>query len=363
MNVASSGETVERAPLRQAIQKFEGVIQVSLEITQACNYRCVMCDYWRIPNPKYMPVSMADDFFRVFSEHQLKSVLITGGEPLLHPNWRTIAEAAPKSANLNLCTNGSPVMVRHLDAMALFNRITLSIDGATAETFMRIRGRDHLGRLLSMMERLKAALPNITIYWKMTIQRRNFREIGQVFDLARNCGFVDGIAYGIPDFSAVAFGFNETGFEPNAYFKTMMPDIDELAEMERIVDEVHDKYAQEIADGFLYEGDLRRYLQRFKAMHGLAQLPPERLCSIPYHSIVLKANGDIASCYFLERIGTSEDLQREGEAFHSRMVKAHNSQCHNTCRRCDQLLFRNSPFEHDPRNIPYSETYRACGGK
>lgn len=315
--------------------------QVALELTEACNYKCVMCDYWRVPNPKFMPLEMASDLFALFEPGSLNSVLLTGGEPLLHPHWRQIVDLIPPGARKLLCTNGSPILKQNQDVARLFDRITVSIDGATDESFKRIRGFAHLSGIMRSLERFKKDVPSLTVFLKMTIQRHNVREVGPVFDLAAAAGYVDGIGFGIPDFSAAAFGFPRVQFIADDYLDRTVPDAEGIAHLASTIDCIEQNYSDRLSRGFMYEGDLRRYLRRFRALRGIdRERPPPRSCGIPRYSLVLKADGRAAGCYFLGDTCTIDDLRAHGLAFHERRTAGHRSLENRVCRACDQLMNR-----------------------
>jgi MoaA/NifB/PqqE/SkfB family radical SAM enzyme len=63
---------------------------VTLYLTERCNSRCVSCDYWRYGKTDASVESVA----RLIPDlHELQTqVVLSGGEPLLHPNWIEIAE-------------------------------------------------------------------------------------------------------------------------------------------------------------------------------------------------------------------------------------------------------------------------------
>jgi MoaA/NifB/PqqE/SkfB family radical SAM enzyme len=228
----------------------------------------------------------------------------------------------------------------------VFDRITVSIDGATDATFKSIRGYAHLSKIMEALERIKATRRDVVIYLKMTIQRQNFREILDVFELGLHSKFVDGVGFGIPDLSAFAFGFDHTAPAIDAYIEATFPTVDELDELTDLIRQLLDRHADAISTGFLYEGDLTRYLARLRAIRGLSTPPPSRDCCIPHHSMVLKADGSISGCYFLPNVSTLDDLKEFGEKFHVRAIAGHSPVGHPVCSRCDQLLFRNSAFEH-----------------
>ncbi len=208
---------------------------LSLELTEACNYKCNMCAYWQVKAPKSIDEQKVYDLLDLVSGHPIQNITVTGGEPLLHPKWREIAQRLPQSARKFLCTNGSPILVKNHDVGALFDFITVSIDGATEGTFEKIRGYRHLGRIFSALEKIKSAHPDVKLELKMTIQRENFREVPDFFALAKQHSFIDAICLGIPDTSQQAFALTETGFDNSAYLKTLMLDPSETKEFEVLI--------------------------------------------------------------------------------------------------------------------------------
>ncbi|QCL82899.1 radical SAM protein (plasmid) [Agrobacterium tumefaciens] len=318
---------------------------VALELTEACNYKCVMCDYWRLTAPNSMTVESAKAFLDLFPGDTLKSALITGGEPLLNRHWREIAALLPPGARKSICTNGSPILVKNRDIGEYFDRVTVSIDGARRETFASIRGYDHLHGIFDALETLKSLYPNIIVYLKMTIQRQNFREVVELMDVASRLAFVDGVGFGVLDFSESAFAFDREEFERDPYVKATLLTDSEIEEFEEFVFDFESRYEREIASGFVYEGDLRRYLNRFKSLRGHPCAPQPRSCIIPNVSAVLRADGKILGCYFLPSEITIDEVIASGVERLEELACRHTSVGNPTCARCDQLLFRNSPFE------------------
>src|SRR3989304_8883817 len=55
-------------------------------LTDRCNSKCVTCDYWR-----YGQTFLSEDRARAlaaeFDRLDTRTVLLSGGEPLLHPHW------------------------------------------------------------------------------------------------------------------------------------------------------------------------------------------------------------------------------------------------------------------------------------
>ena len=150
---------------------------VQIEPVGQCNLRCQMCPIqFRTdgpPNgpPAFMPFETFTrlvDQFPTMTELQLQGL----GEPMMHPRFfDMVAYAAARgievSTNSNL-TLLTPARAERLVRSGL-HRLQVSIDGATPETYERIRVRSNWQRVIGNLEglvatkrRLGSELPRLT---------------------------------------------------------------------------------------------------------------------------------------------------------------------------------------------------------
>ena len=74
---------------------------------------------------------------------QTRMVLISGGEPLINPEWAEIAQLlGGNGLRLWLLTSGLSLVKHARRAAQLFDAITVSLDGTDPETYAAIRGLD-----------------------------------------------------------------------------------------------------------------------------------------------------------------------------------------------------------------------------
>ena len=91
--------------------KSKALQNIELEITHRCNKMCELCDH-RIRTSSYDHLTRAQYKYIVSCIEQpeeMHSVLLTGGEPLCHPDFKWLAKAITrdfKNARLKLQTNG-----------------------------------------------------------------------------------------------------------------------------------------------------------------------------------------------------------------------------------------------------------------
>src|SRR6185312_15945569 len=115
---------------------------VTLYLSERCNSRCVSCDYWRHGRAD-LDLAAVSRLLPSFERLGTEVVLISGGEPLLNPQWPQIAELLRnRGLRLWLLTSGLSLAKHARRAAGLFDAITVSLDGTEATTYAEIRGID-----------------------------------------------------------------------------------------------------------------------------------------------------------------------------------------------------------------------------
>jgi radical SAM protein with 4Fe4S-binding SPASM domain len=103
------------------------------EITEACNLRCIHCESASgHAGPDELTTSEALDLAAQLAEIGCHEVLLTGGEPLVRPDWATIAERIiGLGMNVGLITNGLRLSSKVIDQMVRLGMkgVSLSLDG------------------------------------------------------------------------------------------------------------------------------------------------------------------------------------------------------------------------------------------
>jgi len=77
------------------------------DLTLECNYRCHYCiNSDRLSSVPISQLDYLDNMLRILDERNLKwYVLLTGGEPLLHPDFIRVCKKVTKKYRLIICTN------------------------------------------------------------------------------------------------------------------------------------------------------------------------------------------------------------------------------------------------------------------
>src|ERR1700722_8557972 len=106
---------------------------VTLYLTDRCNSRCVTCDYWRHGRDD-MDLAAVRRLLPSLARLGTELALLSGGEPLLNPEWAPIAETL-RGAGLQvwLLTAGLALRKHARRAVELIDAITVSLDGTDRE--------------------------------------------------------------------------------------------------------------------------------------------------------------------------------------------------------------------------------------
>jgi SynChlorMet cassette radical SAM/SPASM protein ScmF len=123
-----------------------------LYMSNSCNLACRHCwitPHWVNGRPDPGDVIDAEDLRAAVREAKpmgLSSAKLTGGEPLLHPRFLEIVDMlSAEGLSMNMETNGTLLtaeVARHLKDESNVSFVSVSIDGADAETHDAFRGVD-----------------------------------------------------------------------------------------------------------------------------------------------------------------------------------------------------------------------------
>ncbi|RMF94014.1 MAG: radical SAM protein [Candidatus Schekmanbacteria bacterium] len=113
---------------------------LELQITDRCNLKCKHC-YLGNPKKRDLKIGIIESLFDQFEEIQGLRMIISGGEPLLHPRFEEINELLKdRSFRAILLTNGT-LLDEDLIARINVQEYQISIDGLEeAHNFLRGRG-------------------------------------------------------------------------------------------------------------------------------------------------------------------------------------------------------------------------------
>jgi MoaA/NifB/PqqE/SkfB family radical SAM enzyme len=270
----------------------------TLYLTERCNSRCVTCDYWRHGRID-MTVQSVSAWLPGLATLGTRIVLVSGGEPLINPQWQEIA-ALLKSHGLRLwlLTSGLSLAKHAAKVHELFEQVTVSLDGTRSATYEAIRGLDAFDKVCEGIGAAAARGAPITL--RVTVQRANYTELPQFVELARVLG-AQQVSFLAADVSNPhAFGRNL----PDGFAGDIALRPGDLPVLEGILHDMEREHAESFRSGFIAESPakLRRILEYYRAICGQGEFPLVR-CNAPEFSTVIEADGRVRPCFFIPGTG------------------------------------------------------------
>jgi Fe-coproporphyrin III synthase len=329
---------------------------VTLYATDRCNSRCVTCDYWR-QGKLDMSLELVERLLPSLKQLKTEVVLLSGGEPLLNPQWPAITQLLRTDGiKVWLLTSGLSLAKHAHRAAALFDNITVSMDGTDRDTYAVIRGLDAFHQVC---EGIRAAVAlGLRPSLRVTLQRDNYRQLPAFVDLARALGARSVSFLAVDVANPHAFGRTDD------FGRDLALRADDLPAFDRLLSSLERDRAADFRSGFIMENPqkLRRILQYFAALRGQGEYPPVR-CNAPEFSAVIGANGLVHPCFFIA--GTQDaradaDLPRtlNSDAM-SALRAAIRAGRRTQCRTCVCTLWRDldslessDPFFKFPAEVP-----------
>jgi MoaA/NifB/PqqE/SkfB family radical SAM enzyme len=265
---------------------------VTLYLSERCNSRCITCDYWR-HGAADMRLDSVRRLLPDLARLRTQVALISGGEPLLNPEWPEIAELLrAQGLKLWLLTSGLSLAKHARRAAALFDAITVSLDGTDRATYEAIRGLDAFDKVCEGIR--SAAQISAPVSVRVTLQRTNFRQLPQFVELVRTLGAqqVSFLAVDVANPHAFA---RRDDFTSDLALRT-----EDLPVLAGLVDDLEHAYASEFRSGLIADSPrkLRRIHQYFSAVCGVAEYPRVR-CNVFEYSAVMGATGRVNPCFFI----------------------------------------------------------------
>ena len=170
----------------EKVKKGESIAILQFQYDYKCNFACQHCDITRLRGKKenrFFKISDVKELSRQADEMGLAHLVITGGEPLVFPDFDKIVEAVdPQKFYITSDTNGwflDAKKAKHLKNIGL-DKIQLSLDSLSAaehDDFRRKPG-SHARALKAIDASLEAGLNTIlaTVVTKQRVRSEEFIE-------------------------------------------------------------------------------------------------------------------------------------------------------------------------------------------
>ncbi|UQZ89272.1 radical SAM protein [Deltaproteobacteria bacterium Smac51] len=185
----------EREALEGAEQLLSCPRRLVLELTSACNLRCVMCGR---NAASFRPTVFDTEWLKVMEPmvSRIEEVTLMGwGEPTIHPRFPYFLQWAHHlGLRKYFCTNGMRLKELEDDIFAFqADIIAVSLDGANRRTNEEIRRGADFTRIIGGLEKIsnrraREGRPYPYLNFVFTAMNRNIRELPEVVKLAAELG-------------------------------------------------------------------------------------------------------------------------------------------------------------------------------
>ena len=194
MNTATADAAIIPAKTPAATESGDlgAPLYVAWQITNECNLACLHCIEESGPGkafPDELSRGQVMGVLEQLLDQEVPYLSFSGGEPMVHPHFfEMVAFACAQGAQLKVETNGhylTPANCERLQRLGV-KAVQVSFDGATRETFNKMRVRGEFNTALDGTRNLRAAGVPIEINYSPT--RFNVHEIGAAVDMAYELG-------------------------------------------------------------------------------------------------------------------------------------------------------------------------------
>ena len=189
---ASASPAESPSPAGRTSGDLGAPLYVAWQITNECNLACLHCIEESGPGKAFKDELAREQIFEVIDQMtalEVPYVSFSGGEPMVHPHFFAMVERfCAGDGQLKIETNGhylTPENCARLRALGV-KAVQVSLDGASRETFNRMRVRGEFNTAVDGTRNLHAAGVPIEVNFSPT--RFNIHEIGAAVDLACELG-------------------------------------------------------------------------------------------------------------------------------------------------------------------------------
>ena len=175
------------SPNNQLPHRIPSLTSIFLHVTDRCNLNCVHC-YVKDPcqeQKQDLPSSLIKQLVDDLVELGGDSIIISGGEPLLHSDIKGILGHAASKVSVWLLTNGTLIDRDWAKLLVELNiRVQISVDGSSSDVHDRIRGPGSFERAIRAVRLLQEAGLSEKLNFSTTVMGQNVHDVANIISLA-----------------------------------------------------------------------------------------------------------------------------------------------------------------------------------
>ncbi len=160
-----------------------------IHVTNWCNLSCPHC-YFASASPEDIPSRAIRKMIDEAGELGAKSITFSGGEPLLHPDIKSLLEHTSRNLSIRLLTNGTLIERDWASFLSGLGDVSvqISIDGPRKEIHDSIRGDGTFEKALRAIDYLQEAGLGEKINLSTTMMKQNLHDLKEIISLADKIG-------------------------------------------------------------------------------------------------------------------------------------------------------------------------------
>lgn len=163
--------------------------RIYYEICSSCNLNCIHCSDLLANQKKYLNMSDIEKFQKKIAVIGVDEIVLTGGEPFLHPKIYEIIDIMCKLGKVYVTTNATLIDIDRINR--LLGKypnliIQISFDAFNKYTFDLIRGKGVYDKVHRVIDELCARNKNKQIALSMTIMKTNIHEVKDVVEYVKS---------------------------------------------------------------------------------------------------------------------------------------------------------------------------------
>ena len=174
-------------------------IKLTMELTPECNLECKMC-YVRLNKSEMKNIGRlltADEWITIAKDAAEEGTLyinLTGGEPLLHPEFEKIyVELSKLGCCVTLLTNAVNITEKTLELLKKYPPVSIAVTlyGASEETYQKVCNNGKaFNSVVNNINRIKKALPNTPMNLSTTFIKDNINDLDGVIAIAKKMDLI-----------------------------------------------------------------------------------------------------------------------------------------------------------------------------
>lgn len=310
-----------------------------VHIIQNCNSPCLMCDCWKTKEKIWHPARTLRIFFEKMQDLGATTIMVSGGEPLLHPELREIISDI-KACGLRVMLNSNGLLLHKnmwLVEMEI-DHLIISLDGYDPESYKKLRGINGFDIVLKNILAFKDYSKKTKLGFRTIVNRLNFNKLDWYFNLIYLHG-LDGIGFSPADIDSQSFSRQNMDFSRTKTLSNLL-----LPTKEEITHFLHsftpgnrcynifEEAAQNGISSWKPNDLIQCMLFYLNILDGREEIFENKPCYFPFTSLVLDYNGELRNCFYSESFGNLNTFETIDWTFEKSLVKLENSGRCKTCR-------------------------------